>query len=142
MKTKFILWVLLGLTMFSAFAPAMAQVATATVNTGNLNVRSGPTASYSILATLGYGNVVTVLGRNASSTWAQVLTATGVNGWVNASYLIISVNLSALAVTDGSNITGTMTGANHLNVRNGPGVAYSVLTTLDYSNIVNVIGRN
>jgi N-acetylmuramoyl-L-alanine amidase len=142
MKTKFILWILLGLMMFGVFTPVLAQVASGTVNTGNLNVRSGPGVGYGIVTTLARGNMVTVTGRNNAATWAQVLTATGVNGWVNAGYLIISVNLSALPVTDGTNITGTMTGANHLNVRNGPGVAYSVLTTLDYTNVVNVIGRN
>jgi N-acetylmuramoyl-L-alanine amidase len=143
MKTKlFPLVIILVLMMFSAFAPALAQTATGTVNTGNLNVRSGPGVSYGILATVARGNVVTVVGRNNASTWAQVITATGVNGWVNASYLILSASISTLPITDGSNITGTMTGANHLNVRSGPGVGYSILTRLDYSNVVNVLGRN
>lgn len=142
MKTKFILWILLALIIFGAFAPALAQGATATVNTGSLNVRSGPGVSYGILTSIGRGTVVTLLGRNNAATWAQILTPAGVNGWVNASYMILSVNITTLPVTDGTNITGTLTGANHLNVRNGPGVAYSILTTLDYTNVVNVIGRN
>jgi len=141
-KRRYWIWLILALIVLSVVTPVLAQVATATVNTGNLNVRSGPGVSYNSLTTIGRGTVVTVIGRNAAATWAQVLTATGVNGWVNASYLIISVNLSALPVTDGTNITGTMTGANHLNVRNGPGVSYSILMTLDYTNVVNVIGRN
>lgn len=142
MKTRWIPIILIVL-LFTALSPVLAQNATATVNTGNLNVRSGPGVSYSILTTIARGTIVTLLGRNNAATWAQVLTPTGINGWVNASYLLPTVNIATLPITDGTaTITGTVTGAFHLNVRSGAGAGFAILAVLDRGAGVTVIGRN
>ncbi len=150
-----------------------AQAATATIVTGQLNVRSGPGVEYSVVTTVSQGNVVNLLGRNVNGTWAYIQTATAVVGWVNASseYISPSVPISSLPVviptttTPTATPTGTIpptqtptptatstpvpisgahatiaTGA--LNVRSGPGLAYSVVTTVYQGNVVSLIGRN
>lgn len=83
-----------------------AQMATAVVETGQLNVRSGPGITYSVVTTVNQGAVVTLLGRNADSSWAYIQTVAAVRGWVNASpaYITPSVAIGTLDV-----VTGTAT---------------------------------
>ncbi|NWF67546.1 MAG: SH3 domain-containing protein [Chloroflexi bacterium] len=144
MKRLLLLLALTLILILGAAVPVLAQTAygTGTVNTGNLNVRSGPGVSFSILTSLGRGTVVSLLGRNNAATWVQVLTATRVIGWVNASYLVMSVGISSLPITDGTAATATMTGAFVLNVRSGPGTSFSVLATIDRGAVVTLVGRS
>lgn len=72
--------------------------ATGTVNTGALNVRTGPGVNYPAFTTIDYGTNVTLLGRNANATWVKVILRDGRQGWVNASYLITNVPVSGLPV--------------------------------------------
>src|SRR5690606_14701084 len=58
-----------------------------TVNTGRLNVRSGPGIEHSVLTVIDHGTSVTITHRNAASTWVRVILPNGTRGWVNASYL-------------------------------------------------------
>src|SRR6187402_485291 len=60
---------------------------TASVNTGRLNVREGPSAGYLVIATVSFGTDVELLGRNADASWAQVRLATGQVGWASTLYL-------------------------------------------------------
>lgn len=151
-----------------------AQTETAVVNTGALNVRSGPAPTYSIVTVVYQGNVVTLLGRNADSTWAYVQTATAAVGWVSASstYITPSVAISSLPLVTTATATPTtsatatatttavpntptptatavpVTGASAtvatgaLNVRSGPGVAYSAVAAVNQGTVVSLIGRN
>jgi PA14 domain/Bacterial SH3 domain len=59
---------------------------TATVNTGALNMRSGPGTQYEPIRTLNFGEVVTFTGLYENG-WAHVHTADNFAGWVNPSYL-------------------------------------------------------
>lgn len=72
--------------------------ATGTVNTGALNVRTGPSVGYPAFTTISNGQVVTLLGRNSAATWVKVILHDGRQGWVNASYLITSVPVANLPV--------------------------------------------
>ena len=69
-----------------------------TVNTAYLNVRSGPGISYNVLTVIARGASVTLTHRNAAGTWVRVTLPSGTQGWVNASYLQTSVNISALPI--------------------------------------------
>jgi uncharacterized protein YgiM (DUF1202 family) len=121
---------------------------TAVVNTGVLNVRSGPGVSYGVVTVTYQGYVVNLLGRNANATWAKVELPSGMKGWVNASLIYASVPLGNLPNLDGTTapappVSGTAvvaTGA--LNVRSGPGVNYTVLTAVTYGQTVTLLGRN
>lgn len=141
------------------------QTATATIVTGQLNVRSGPGVGYSVVTTVSQGNVVTLLGRNADGTWAYIQTATAVVGWVNAGseYINPSVAISSLPIVTLATATPTSTGVptstptatavpisgayatiatGALNVRSGPNLAYSPVTAVYQGNVVSLIGRN
>jgi uncharacterized protein YraI len=66
----------------AAAAPASARVL---INTGNLNIRSGPGAQYTILHTVPGGTEWPVTGFAPDGVWAQVLGPWGL-GWVNLEY--------------------------------------------------------
>ncbi len=161
------LFAMLFLTSQVFAKQSTAQTATATVVTGQLNVRSGPGVTYSVLTTINQGNVVTLLGRNSDSTWAYIQTATAVIGWVNASsdYITPSVAISSLPVVTPATATPTSTvvptntptptatavpisgayatvATGALNVRSGPSLAYSPVTAVYQGNVVSLIGRN
>jgi uncharacterized protein YgiM (DUF1202 family) len=122
--------------------------ASATIATGALNVRSGPSLAYSPIAAVYQGNVVSLIGRNADSTWAKIRLSNGTEGWVNAAstYITPNVAISSLPVVTpadapASSATALVaTGA--LNVRSGPGVTYSVVTVASQGQTVQMLGRN
>ena len=130
--------------------PPPVSAATATVrNTYNLNVRSGPGTSHSIITVLNLGNVVELIGRNTTANWLKVRLANGSQGWASASYLATSYPLASLPVqlegTVGQPPATTATGTvntYHLNVRSGPGVGYGVMAILSRGQVVGLSQRN
>ena len=130
----------------AAAAPAAQSTATATIGTGALNVRSGPAMSYSVVTVCYQGQVVTLLGRNSNNSWVKIRVATGHEGWVSAPYIIPNVAIASLPVVDSTTIpaptaTGTVaTGA--LNIRQGPGVGYAVVTAVNQGTSLTLLGRN
>ena len=80
--------------------PTPPAGALGTVNTGALNVRTGPDAGYPAFTSVSNGTTVTLLARNASSTWVKVILRDGRQGWVNASFLILNVPISSLPVVN------------------------------------------
>ena len=57
------------------------------VNTSFLNIRSGPSAGYSIIATVVGGTELPVLAIYEDEVWYQVATNIGV-GWVNGEFTL------------------------------------------------------
>jgi LysM repeat protein len=103
-KSRGIIWGIIVLALVvGLLAPVMgasAQVGTiATVNTGRLNVRSGPSVAYPALTSVPNGTQLILQGRAQGSTWVQVATPTGVVGWVNSLYTITYGDLSLLPIT-------------------------------------------
>lgn len=72
---------------------------TATVASGALNVRYGPSVNYGIITVLAGGQTVEMIGRTANSTWVQVRLSTGWVGWVNATLITPHMPIGALPVT-------------------------------------------
>ena len=105
------LFTLLFLTSQFFTKQTNAQTATAVIATGQLNVRSGPSIEYGVVTTLNQGAVVTLLGRNADSSWAYIQTVATVRGWVNASptYITPSVAINTLDVVTPATPTPTTT---------------------------------
>src|SRR5262249_5981375 len=66
-------------------APPPPESDTATVTASSLNLRSGPSTSYSILTTMPNGATVTVL-QGPSNGWYNV-TYNGTTGWCSGTYL-------------------------------------------------------
>lgn len=66
-----------------------------------LNVRSGPSTDFPVIATLARGDELLLLGRTARGDWLQVELAGGERGWVWAEYTALNVPLDQVAlVTD------------------------------------------
>lgn len=124
------------------------------VNTGALNVRSGPGVDSSRVIVIYKGQVVSLLGRWATNNWVKVRLYSGVEGWVNSVYLTTSVPVSQLPVIGGtpppvkptppeSLPTATaiiITGI--LNVRSGPGISFGVVDVVNQGQQLALIGRD
>jgi uncharacterized protein YgiM (DUF1202 family) len=67
-------------------------------NSNYLNVRSSPVVGNNVVTVIPAGTVVTLLGRNNSSTWAKIQLAIGTVGWSSTTYLDESVPVSSLPV--------------------------------------------
>lgn len=116
---------------------------TAVVNSGALNVRSGPGVGYSIVAVIYQGQSVTLLGRNANNAWVKVQTTSGQQGWVNALLITTNAAIGGLPLAAVPELTPTAvitTGA--LNMRMGPGVQYGVVTAVSQGQTVTLLARN
>jgi uncharacterized protein YgiM (DUF1202 family) len=128
--------------LFAFASSASAQAPSGTiVNASVLNVRSGPGVGFPAVARLNRGAILSLIGRNADATWAQVQLASGVQGWINAHYLAPSVPIGDLPVTFGTTISNGVVSTDFLNVRSGPSAGFGVVATLARRDAVNLIGR-
>jgi hypothetical protein len=64
---------------------AAGAICSLRVKINSLNLRAGPGTSFASIARLAVGEQVSVIGRNADSSWYQVKRALGTAGWVSAS---------------------------------------------------------
>jgi uncharacterized protein YgiM (DUF1202 family) len=127
------------------------------VNTGNLNVRTGPGPQYPVLTTVPGGTELPVLGTNANNTWYLVATAIG-SGWVDISFTLPRGDFSYVPFIDVQTFTipvlqplpqslglpntagvvaipqmqipTVIVNTGNLNVRSGPGSQYTILATV------------
>ncbi len=103
------------------------------VNTGALNVRTGPGWWYPVITKI-YRGTVLALGasRNADATWVQVVLPQGQVGWVNTSYIIAGISIWSLPVygtTPPPPPAASATVQVALNAYTGPGWWYGSLGT-------------
>lgn len=124
--------------------------ATATVNTGALNIRSGPGISYGVVTSVYRGTVLTLLARNADTSWVKVALWNGTQGWVNSRYIATAYPLYSLPVegapqpqpqpVPGGAVATVNTGALH--VRSGPGINYGVVFSVYRGTTMTLLARN
>lgn len=121
----------------------------ASVTAYYLNVRQGPGVGSAIISRLTRGQMVQLAGfRNADATWAKIILPDGRQGWSFTGFLQSSIPFSSLAIEPGQsppagNPAATATVATfYLNVRQGPGVGYPVITTAQRNTVVGLLGRN
>ena len=122
-------------SMFAVSASANGSIAygAATVDTSNLNVRTGPGMSHTVLTTLNEGDIVVVLART-SSEWYHI-NFHGTVGYVSTRYLrdvLTAENFSAI---------GKITG-DFVNVRSRPTTSSDLLATYPENTVMTVIGIN
>lgn len=67
------------------------------VNTGNLNIRSGPSAGFSAVATVPGGTKLAVVGRAADNVWYYVQGSFG-TGWINSQFVLFRGNYDSVPV--------------------------------------------
>ncbi len=110
------------------------------VNTYRLNVRSGPGAGHDIIDTVAGGTVLPVISLRVGSDWIEVTSPSG-PGWVNSFYTIDRGDFTGVRHTGEPADSGPqpsipagspylVVNTAYLNVRTGPGVGNSVLTTV------------
>lgn len=140
--------VLLLVAILGAALPAFAQAgAVASINTGSLNVRTGPGMQYGSVATLPFGFGVNMVARNSAGNWIMIELTNGVTGWVNVNYLFTQYNTHSLPVTNEAveptvTPTATNSGALNLNVRIGPSTDNAVIASIPLGTRVVLLGRN
>jgi N-acetylmuramoyl-L-alanine amidase len=141
--TKRLLLITLLFALLLPMAVSFAQSSNGIVSgVSLLNIRSGPGVGYPVVAVLGAGANVTLIGRIADNSWVQVRLNSGAQGWANARYVTASVAIGSLPVTAQGGIASATVHAFFLNVRSGPGVAFPEVGVLGQGDGVNLIGRN
>ena len=78
--------------------PTAAPVAVPhfTVNSDQVNVRSGPGTAFAIVGTVQQGARFDIGGRNAAGDWLEFCCVNGQRGWIFAQLLIVSQATSSL----------------------------------------------
>lgn len=117
----------------------------AIVNTGALNLRSGPGDFFTSLGVLAQGDTVPIIGRTSDNAWLLVETAFG-TGWLNAR-LVRTTNFFgnapiiryADAAADGVIAATTI---NATNLRAGPNIAFDVLGVIPPNTEVALLGQS
>ena len=118
---------------FSASANNKIAYGAATVDTDNLNLRSGPGMSHDVIATLNEGDIVVIL-ELTSTEWYQI-NFHGVLGYVNTAYLrdvLTAENFSAVGQINGDKV----------NIRSKPTTDGELLGTYSDGTTMTVIGIN
>lgn len=83
------------------FAPTGSASDLILTASANVNVRSGPAASFRRIDGLNAGEPINVDGRNFAGTWVRGITPRGTVGWVSARYLnIAQAQIDALPLVD------------------------------------------
>jgi N-acetylmuramoyl-L-alanine amidase len=147
MTKRLLLITTLFVLLFTLVAPALAQNPVASVNTGNLNVRSGPGLEYGAVATLPQGFGVQLVARNDAANWVYIALTNGVTGWVNINYLYTTYPIRNLPVGEALVAAPlTPTGSNTRNIslplHTNPDVASEVIRYLGLSQNFELLGRN
>lgn len=76
--------------------------ATIVITEGRVNIRSGPTIEYRVLAKARPGEVFTALARNGPADWIQVKLASAPSGfgWISANFVALSVDVLDLPISN------------------------------------------
>ena len=113
---------------------------TGKINATDVNVRSGAGTTYSILGTVNKGYTFTVTGTKKDKSGAKwyKFRYKSKDGYVLAKYVSIVKSSSVTAV---SNLKGTVTSSDGVNVRKGPGTSYGALGVLAKGKSFNITGK-
>ncbi|CEN87504.1 SH3-domain-containing protein [[Clostridium] sordellii] len=111
-----------------------ANSKTGTVTASALNIRSGPSTSYSVITNVYKGDKLEIL--ETSNGWYKVKLANGKTGWGSGKYISVSGESDNNTSTTGK--TGIVT-ADALHVRTGPSTSYSKLTKVYQGQSVSII---
>jgi LysM repeat protein len=147
MTKRMLFFALIVTILFALVAPVFAQDPVASVNTGSLNVRSGPGLQFGSIATLPYGFGVQLVARNNDGNWVFIALTNGVTGWVNVNYLYTTYRIRNLPVGEELAAaplipTGSNTGAFNLNVHVSPDPASAVARVIGLSQTFELLGRS
>ncbi|WP_094763140.1 SH3 domain-containing protein [Bacillus andreraoultii] len=115
-----------------------ASKVTKYVTASTLNVRSGPSTKYKVIATTRKNQAV--IFTKTSGSWSQVKVS-GKTGWVSSKYLTTkkpATKSSVKKVTVLKTVTKYVT-ASTLNVRSGPSTQHKIITSVKKNQAISVI---
>jgi uncharacterized protein YraI len=125
----------------------------ATVATLPLRALAGTAGT--IIATVPALTPLRVIGRLPDNSWLQVVTPDGTQGWAQAQFLDVFVDLVGVPITAGAALQASATArgpkqpvdasikpeGNHLRLRQSPGTAGTVISFLPAQMTLHLIGR-
>lgn len=91
-----------------------------------VNMRTGPSASDSVVRVLSPSETVKATGKT-SGKWYQVKTTDDLVGWVYGTYLSSSSSTSDSSDSSSTSTTGTVRTTSAVNVRKGPSTSYAIV---------------
>ncbi len=114
--------------------------------TTQVNVRTGTSTASDNLGMIAQFSKVQIIGRDASTSWYQIIYAGAPNGtgWVRAEY--VQVNAAAevpfieLGTGSGAGVSGLV--IQKINVRSGPGTTFDSLGELNPNDVVFISGKD
>lgn len=133
-----------------AVVPQVAAPATpiAIVNTGNLNVRSGPGGHFTDIATLPGGTQVAIIGMVPDQMWYLVQGWFG-QGWIDTDYILVRGNLDPVPVISYEAAGGSASVAfpvavvsNNLVLYSAPGTHFGQVGVLVGPTEASIVARN
>lgn len=130
MKTKIITAIGVGTLALSLGQSSVGAQEKGTVTASALNVRSGPGTNTSIKGCLYKGDTVAVLEKG--NGWLKVQLSNKTTGWVSDKYIKIGITSVNTKIKCKAN----------LNVRSGPGINYSVKTSLSPGQVVVLLSQS
>jgi uncharacterized protein YgiM (DUF1202 family) len=137
-----VLVALIGLSLGPVGRASADYGPTGTVNTGALNIRSGPGITYGVITSVYRGTTFTLLARNTDASWVKIVLSNGTQGWVNSRYITTTYPLYSLPVEGGVTAGNATVNTGALNIRSGPGITYGVITSVYRGTSLTLLARN
>ena len=106
----------------------------------SLNVRSGPSTSYTVVTTVKKNDKVNIL--QSSNGWYKIETSSGKQGWVSSSYISASNSNTNNSTNNNTQSNIAIVNTDGLNFRNGAGTSYSIIKVLNKGEKVEVISES
>ena len=111
-----------------------------TVTASSLNVRSGPSTSYTVVTTVKKNDKVNIL--QSSNGWYKIETSSGKQGWVSSSYISALNSNTNNSTNNNTQSNIAIVNTDGLNFRNGAGTSYSIIKVLNKGEKVEVISES
>lgn len=111
--------------------PTTPNTGTVVTSGGNLNMRSAPSTTASIITSIPNGSTVTILGE--SGNWYQISFG-GRTGWASKDF----IRPATTAPTTGTVVTS----GGNLNMRSAPSASASVIATIPNGSTVTILGES
>lgn len=110
------------------------------VNTSTLNIRSGPSTTYSKIDKVYKGNVLQILEK--SNGWYKVKFASGKIGWASGKYIDVKTQEVPSSQNPTHGNKGKIVANPRLNIRTGPNTSYAVKAKVNYGEVVELVEKS
>jgi uncharacterized protein YgiM (DUF1202 family) len=140
------IFALTALCLIALAAPVAAQSIMSGVIDQTANLRAEPEPRAEIVAQLPAGSAVTLIARDASGRWLQVVAENGQTGWLPVFAVVTEADWSELPVpidalpTPGGEVLIEAYG--RVNVRAAPTIAAEIVAQLQGGELVVALGRD